>query len=288
MTTLDANGPAWLGIGAQRSGTTWFTDLLTQHPDVALGTNGVKEQQRIHRVAVGLDDADSYLRLFPLDLLRGEWTPIYLSTLSTPATALRLCREAAPFLVLLRDPIERFASAMRLRGNGSHWQYVAVAYHEWTGMYAEHLDGWARVVGRDRLVVMVYEEVVDDPQSACVRVWQRLGLAPVELRNVEAASRTSPVRRNGTGPKAYGMASPRCTSPRSRGFATIGESKFTGGKASRDTPETRVGGLASQRLQVAIKCPKRSSIGALTRARPTAGQTNVRAPVHGERRLWLR
>ena len=235
MTTLDGNGPAWLGIGAQRSGTTWFTDLLTQHPNVALGTNGKKEQQRIHRIAVGLDDADSYLRLFPRDLLRGEWTPIYLPTLSTPTTALRLCREAAPFLVLLRDPIERFASAMRLRGKRD--LPLAVGYHQWMGMYAEHLDGWARVVGRDRLVVMVYEEVVGDPQSACVRVWRRLGLTPVELRNVEAASRTSTGRWNGTGLKAYGMGSPRCTSPRSKGFATIGESKFTGGKASCDAPK---------------------------------------------------
>jgi hypothetical protein len=182
-----------LGIGAQRSGTTWFTDLLIQHPDVGLGVNGKKEQHLLHRVSAGLDDADSYLRLFPWDLLRGEWTPIYLPTLSTPPTAVRLCREAAPFLVLLRDPIERFASAMRLRGQRrSHWQYhVAMAYHEWTGMYAEHLDGWARVVGRDRLVVMVYEEVVDSPQSACAQVWRRLGLSAVELRNVEAASRSS-------------------------------------------------------------------------------------------------
>ena len=29
------SAPAWLGIGAQRSGTTWFTDLLTQHPQVS-------------------------------------------------------------------------------------------------------------------------------------------------------------------------------------------------------------------------------------------------------------
>ena len=46
--------PAWLGIGAQRSGTTWFTDLLTQHPQVDLGTNGKKEQHLLHKVADGV------------------------------------------------------------------------------------------------------------------------------------------------------------------------------------------------------------------------------------------
>ena len=48
-----ANGPAWLGIGAQRSGTTWLTDLLVQHPQVALGSNGKKEQHLLHKVADG-------------------------------------------------------------------------------------------------------------------------------------------------------------------------------------------------------------------------------------------
>jgi Sulfotransferase domain len=193
MTTLDGRGPAWLGIGAQRSGTTWFTDLLTQHPLLALGTNRKKEQHLLHRIAAGLDDAESYLRLFPGDRLRGEWTPIYLPTLSTPPIAVRLCREDAPFLVLLRDPVERFASAMRLRGQRrNHWQYhVAVAYHEWMGMYAEHLDGWARVVGKERLAVMVYEEVASDPRMACERVWRRLGVEPIELQHVESASSSS-------------------------------------------------------------------------------------------------
>ena len=59
--------PAWLGIGAQRSGTTWLTDLLTQHPQVALGTNDKKEQQLLHKIADGrLEDAE-YLDLFPDD-----------------------------------------------------------------------------------------------------------------------------------------------------------------------------------------------------------------------------
>ena len=109
-------------------------------------------------------------------------------------------------------------------------------------MYAEHLDGWARVVGRDRLVVMVYEEVVDDPQSACVRVWQRLGLTPVELRNVEAASRY--VERGGgmdLARRPTGWLSPCCISPRSRGFGDDWGVEFTGGKASCDAPGYRVG-----------------------------------------------
>ena len=62
--------PAWLGIGAQRAGTTWFTDLLTQHPDVGLGTNGKKEQHLLHKVGDDVEPASVYLDLFPDDGIR--------------------------------------------------------------------------------------------------------------------------------------------------------------------------------------------------------------------------
>jgi hypothetical protein len=54
-------GPAWLGIGAQRSGTTWFTDLLLQHPHVSLSTAGRKELHALYMPDV---DLASYRALF--------------------------------------------------------------------------------------------------------------------------------------------------------------------------------------------------------------------------------
>ena len=150
---MPVSGPAWLGIGAQRSGTTWFTDLLTQHPLVALGTNGKKEQHLLHKVADGLLPADDYLSLFPSDgVRRGEWTPQYLRHASVPAAAARLVPDA-PVLVLLRDPVDRFRSAMRLAatraaaGNPSPWPYpVPITVQTFTGFYADQLDAWAAAV----------------------------------------------------------------------------------------------------------------------------------------------
>ena len=166
-------GPSWLGIGAQRSGTTWFTDLLTQHPQVGLGTNGKKEQHLLHKVADGVLPASEYLDLFPADdVRRGEWTPQYLRHASVPAAAARLVPDA-PVLVLLRDPVERFRSAMRLAatraaaGNPSPWPYpVPITMQTFTGFYADQLAAWAAAVGRERMVVMVYEQVRRAPQAA--------------------------------------------------------------------------------------------------------------------------
>lgn len=191
--------PAWLGIGAQRSGTTWFTDLLTQHPQVDLGTNGKKEQHLLHKVADAREPASAYLDLFPDHdgVRRGEWTPQSLRHASAPAAAARLVPDS-PVLVLLRDPVERFRSAMRLHATRfaatgrSAWPYpVPITVQTWTGFYADQLAVWAHHVGRERMRVMVYETVRADPQAYADAVWASLGLGSVPLSGVESASGSS-------------------------------------------------------------------------------------------------
>ena len=187
------SSPAWLGIGAQRSGTTWFTDLLTQHPQVGLGTNGKKEQQLLHKVADGRVPAQEYLDLFPDDgVRRGDWTPHYFRHASTPAAAARLVPDA-PVLVLLRDPVERFRSAMRLAATRQKsWPYpVPITVQTWSGFYADQLAAWAASVGRGRLHVMVFEQVRLDAQGAVDEVWGKLGVEPVPLQEVARESSSS-------------------------------------------------------------------------------------------------
>src|SRR4051794_20170771 len=195
---MSVSGPSWLGIGAQRSGTTWFVDLLTQHPEVGLGTNAKKEQHLLQKVADGVLPVADYLELFPAGpVRRGEWTPQYLRHASVPAAAARLLPEA-PVLVLLRDPVERFRSAMRLAatraaaGKPSPWPYpVPITMQTFTGFYADLLAAGAAAVGAERMVVMVYEQVRRSPQAAVDDVWRRLGLDPVPLAGVEEASGSS-------------------------------------------------------------------------------------------------
>ena len=189
------DSPAWLGIGAQRSGTTWFTSLLCQHPQVGLGTNDKKEQHLLHKVGDGFRTPEEYLGLFPDDgVRRGEWTPQYLRHASAPATAARILSPGAPILALLRDPVDRFLSAMRLaatRGT-SPWPYpVPITVQTWSGFYADQLAMWRHFVGAQRMTVIVYETVRRDPQAAVDAVWRGLGLGSVPLQEVDRPSRSS-------------------------------------------------------------------------------------------------
>jgi hypothetical protein len=198
ISRVGAMGIAWLGVGAQRSGTTWLTDLLTQHPQVGLGTNGKKEQHLLQKVADGRVDAAEYLSLFPDDgVRRGDWTPQYLRHASVPAAAARLLPDV-PVLVVLRDPVERFRSAMRLaatreaHGQKPPWPYpVPITVQTWTGMYADQLDVWAAAVGRERMHVLVFEQARTDAQGTVDRIWRLLGLDPVPLTGVDEASGSS-------------------------------------------------------------------------------------------------
>lgn len=196
-------GPAWLGIGAQRCGTTWFTDLLLQHPQMTLSTRRRKELHALYPNILSywsVERRASYQSLFDVENgLAGEFTPYYLRALWVPSVAVSVCLDSAPFIVLLRDPVERFASAMRLNLGRLHqddeasakWVRSVASDAQWGGMYATQLDAWARIAGRHRFVVLQYEEVLRNPQRAVERVWKRLGLSPVELTQVGERSATS-------------------------------------------------------------------------------------------------
>jgi hypothetical protein len=200
------SGPAWVGIGAQRSGTTWFTDLLTQHPGIGLARNGRKEQHFFDAVVVDGWDEDAAGRYRDLftggpDVLRGEFTPAYLRLPHVPALLRAACPDPPLLIVLLRDPVERFHSAMRWYaaqrgdrpgrrpGTRTHRQFTEQAV--WAGMYATHLDVWASVFARDRFLVMQYEAVRQDPAASLALVEDRLGLPPVAPTGTDAASETS-------------------------------------------------------------------------------------------------
>lgn len=184
-------GPAWVGIGAQRSGTTWFADALCRHPGMSLAG----ERKELHYFDRFLhdpftaEDAASYPAR--------EYTPGYLRWPWVPQLVRRSCPDAL-LIVLLRDPVERFFSAMRWhqemarrRPRFKRFSTYGGSDAAWGGMYEHHLRMWASEFPREQIHVEQYERATADPASAVERVWARLGLEPVPLGDVSEPSRTS-------------------------------------------------------------------------------------------------
>jgi hypothetical protein len=177
--------PDFVGVGAQRAGTSWWFDLIAQHPSVA--SDATKELHYFDRFCFtpfSERDIHEYRRFFPRPAsgITGEWTPRYMHDFWTPRLLARAAPEAK-ILVLLRDPIERYrsgftlvASTMRkrdpftipLRAND---QLHRSLYFEQLTRLLEHFD-------RSQLLVLQYERCLGDPASQLRRTYEFLALDP--------------------------------------------------------------------------------------------------------------
>lgn len=200
------NGPEWLMIGAQRSGTTWFTGLLNQHPQVSL-VGGSEEIVRITpSLVTGTADGfdESYLGHFRgVAGKPGECAAAYLRCSWVPKVARNLCSPDVVLVVLLRDPVERFASAMRMKLGRTklsptvgftelhRWSRLHGTDAQWGGMYATQLAAWDAVFERRHFVVLQYEWAAAHPVEAVTRAWSALGIDTVDLDGIDTPSATS-------------------------------------------------------------------------------------------------
>lgn len=197
----------WLGIGAQRCGTTWFVDLLTQHPEVVLPRSGVKE---LHLATTSLFVESETVQQQYIDAFTGvpgsapgEFTPAYLRSPWVIPVVRDALAANAPLIILLRDPIDRFESAIRysMRSGNPESRFKARRLGMfsksrggeaiWAGMYAAQLNAWSTEFPRDQLHITTFEEFRLSPHEFVKRVWERMGLDPVELHGLDQPSRSS-------------------------------------------------------------------------------------------------
>jgi hypothetical protein len=183
--------PDFIGVGAQRSGTTWGFELLLQHPQIGLSRRGHKEVHFFDRYGAEpmLDeDVRRYHWMFPRTedgVLVGEWTPRYMLDPWTP----RLMHRAAPdarLLVLLRDPIERFRSGVLLRAvrTPDHALEVMASDAIQRGRYATQIRHLLEYFDPSRLLVLQYERCVADPVGQYRRTLAFLGVGDEVPRDV--------------------------------------------------------------------------------------------------------
>lgn len=175
--------PDFVGVGAQRSGTTWWFRMLIRHPLVRPPRRRKKELHFFDRFdgrPMGDADVEAYHDLFPRKRgqVVGEWTPGYMGDFATP----RLLRRAAPdarLLVLLRDPIERFRSGVMHRmsrgGPDRSFQTSAVDAIE-RGRYATQLEQLHEHYDPEAVLVLQYERCRADPRGEWLRTLRFLGI----------------------------------------------------------------------------------------------------------------
>lgn len=184
--------PDFVGIGAQRAGTSWWFSLLMQHPSLYHRPYAQIHKERhffSHYATADFDssDAQRYALWFPRlpGTITGEWTPDYLYYAWVPM----LLSTAAPqarLLVMLRDPVDRFLSGathnLTLNRHSSPPADIlqdALA----RGFYAAQLAHWLDYFPADQMLVLQFERCLAETDMQLARTFAFLGVEKIPLND---------------------------------------------------------------------------------------------------------
>ncbi len=183
--------PDFIGIGAQKSGTTWIYEALSSHPAIRFPAG-----KEIHfwdaRRDMGVGWWLSQFRLGTPDadtpgIRTGEITPAYAII---PDDAIRelhsLCPDLRLFYVL-RNPIERAWSAARMAVLRAEMT-VEEASEQWfldhfrsagsrrRGAYADAILRWRSVFPAEQLMIGFFDGMVAEPRAFLSRLCGHIGV----------------------------------------------------------------------------------------------------------------
>lgn len=176
---------AFLGIGAQKAGTTWLHTMLSQHPSLAL-----PEAKELHYWDKQFPAApvQNYLNFFHrTDRLEGEITPSYATL---PVSTIQVIHQHLPDLRLihsLRNPIERAWSAacmfltkaqMELDEASDQW-FLDHFYSQGSRLrsdYETSIRHWTSVYPKENLLLLDYDLIKSEPETVLHSCCQHLGV----------------------------------------------------------------------------------------------------------------
>lgn len=176
--------PNFLGLGAQKSGTTWLHEMLKQHPEIYLPE--ARKELMFFDVERNFNN-DNYAQYFTNaggSSIIGEITAGYLWTSSyrddeyqidafrksLPARVKSTLGKDLKFIVLLRHPVHRAISAyLHHHYNGSFSdKSISDCWHEdgivHMGFYSRHLDSWINEFSRQNFHITTYEKAIENKQ----------------------------------------------------------------------------------------------------------------------------
>nr|WP_272507834.1 sulfotransferase [Salinibacter ruber] len=201
--------PDFLVIGAARAGSTYLARNLATHPEVFIPKK--KELHYFDRNFEG--DWSQYQQQFadarPSHNAIGEATPTYMTSADI-ANRIHERLPAAKLIAILRDPVDR-AYSHYWNAVAEHDDADAMTYEQKRqaypfekvletrsrlvddGLYAENLEPFIDHFGKEQLLVLVFEEVVESPHTQFQRVFRFLDVddtfrSPLVDRRINSSS----------------------------------------------------------------------------------------------------
>jgi hypothetical protein len=175
----------FVGIGAQRCGTSWIYACLYEHPQICAPVKELHFFSREHNFARGPDWYLGHFDRCAPGSVRGEFSTSYLYAPEAAGRIRELLPEAR-ILASLRNPVTRAFSQYRnaiLAGEiGKDASFAGYVRDDPSvvgqGLYADQVERYLREFGRDRVLVLVLEDAERDRPAFVGRVYEFLGVDP--------------------------------------------------------------------------------------------------------------
>lgn len=202
-----------LGIGVQKSATSWAAHVLNLHPLVWF-----PEQYALSGKEVRFFDTNKWRN--GLDWYREIMTPPDPRMLSADVSPgysraqrdrVRVCHRIAPsarVFLLLRDPVYRDWSSIVMEAQGAGVDVAGSSFIDLMVFYdAKRVDQFTTYVRTvnlwrefydEQLLIMLYDDVKADPEGACSRLYRHVGLEVETVPNWRAEARTEIFKGPGT------------------------------------------------------------------------------------------
>lgn len=199
--------PDFIGIGAQKSATTWLYDLLNLHSSVSLSST-----KEIHFFSQYYENGFQWYQNhfqfdFPNDgtLLSGEFSTSYLCDLDAPGR-ISATYPDIKLILMLRNPVERLISnhkhEIRIGNfNGPDFSVEAGIKNNPSyiqqGLYATHLKKWYQHFNKEQIHIVFFDDVKSNPQSVEQELYKFLAIEDKNNHPLLDKSNSSYVYRYG-------------------------------------------------------------------------------------------
>lgn len=179
---LSAGLPTFIGIGAQRAGTTWLYECLAEHPQVfmsaqkELGYFGAEPDPGIAWYEQQFADRGEAIAV-------GEITPTYMVSEASIRQMAAVVPEAR-LIAVLREPVSRAFSAYQLF-KSVRWADVSFAQAAQResdliryGLYAQQLEMLYGYFHPAQVKVFLYDDITASASAAVSELFEFIGVDP--------------------------------------------------------------------------------------------------------------
>lgn len=176
---------SFIGIGVQKSASTWVHRILEDHPEV--NTSEPKELDYFSfNFTKGQDWYESHFALEDgLIKVNGEISPSYFNSKEAPVRAYEYNPDYK-IIVTLRDPVERAYSNHLHQIRIKHYQGQDTLFE--TGLsidpsyvaqsnYMTHIDKWLQLFPKNNLLILLQEDIGVDPEKEARKVYRFLSVS---------------------------------------------------------------------------------------------------------------